>query len=495
MPTLALRRTAMLLLCTLSGAALALPGEPAVQPKANLQERSLPSPQMQGPAWPQKFELLAGDGISYGVPVALPAGRAGAVAVTVQTQGAPVVVSLLSQDGRVLARREGTGQLLLEHPVVPQDLAAGPAWSVLIQLAAPPPQAAPRQVLATGSVSVNAPWADQATLQKAIQTSAQRVQLKQAQRAQALTGEVAGVSSAFAQQLQADAARQAAARQQSQRAALDARFPVQPQAATSRFEPVGKPRAPTMSKTQPAGNAVPSTSAQTAPSFNPDKAEGDPGTPVNLAGAALGATPGEVHFVVANGRDLVAPVDFWSDAQVRIRVPDVEGVATYDGVIYVRRADGTTSAYRPFRFLPRLKTVMLGITPNPHAPTAILDANLALDCMARRQQCYKDTDLFFGAKGDDEFFVNTRMTNGWVVQAPLLYGSDNPQVSPRPQVIGVGGINVAEVRVGTNSPYLRVHWWLGILSHLTYGPGVIVVGPAGLPCGVALADGSDACMH
>lgn len=71
---------------------------------------------------------------------------------------------------------------------------------------------------------------------------------------------------------------------------------------------------------------------------------GQPADPVLITGSAFSATPGEVHFIVANGRDVTAPVSSWTDTQVFAAVPDVSGIPGFNGLVYISRANGNVMA-------------------------------------------------------------------------------------------------------------------------------------------------------
>jgi hypothetical protein len=75
-----------------------------------------------------------------------------------------------------------------------------------------------------------------------------------------------------------------------------------------------------------------------------------------------------------------------------------------------------------------------------------------------------------GGKGDDVFFNNIHLGRGWTVVSVV--------VTPR-VLSGKAGASVVESRVGTDMPYVKVHWWGDLFSSLSYSVAVTVQGPRG----------------
>jgi hypothetical protein len=75
-----------------------------------------------------------------------------------------------------------------------------------------------------------------------------------------------------------------------------------------------------------------------------------------------------------------------------------------------------------------------------------------------------------GGKGDDRLFEGVRLDTGWTVVAVSL----NANVKS-----GKAGASIVESRVGTDMPYLKVHWWGELLSKLDYSVRITVQGPEG----------------
>jgi hypothetical protein len=207
--------------------------------------------------------------------------------------------------------------------------------------------------------------------------------------------------------------------------------------------------------------------------------EGDPGTPVTLSGSDFGEAPGEVHVIVGNGRDVVAPITYWSATQIVTEVPYADGIPVYDGHVYVKRSDGAKSALRPFRFLPLYDVVEIGM------PEGSTERSLAPSVANVDGYVYGDVAhtaaIFWGFKGDDRFYMNAQTRNGWIVTGARLYGLWLDRV-------GYGDAYLVNASPGTTSPFVQVHWWLdaafalGGSNSLKYQIRVAVQRPKNLPC-------------
>ena len=233
---------------------------------------------------------------------------------------------------------------------------------------------------------------------------------------------------------------------------------------------------PTASSAQPlesAGSGPPPQKVMPNPAIaSMSVTQGQPGDPVMITGSAFSNDGGEVHFIINPGKDVLARVDFWSDTQLFLTVPDASGILGFNGQAYmVRGSDKVKSNLVPFRFNPGLE---------PRQITGTGDRALAwpfVEDSSATTIKHVSYSFFWGHKGDDVFFLSTKLKNGWVV--------DSASVSPSCSKSGVGAY-VGELRPGTDSPYLKVHWWINPMGCLYYGFGVVVIGPKGVPDGVAV---------
>ena len=210
--------------------------------------------------------------------------------------------------------------------------------------------------------------------------------------------------------------------------------------------------------------------------------QGQPGDPVMINGSGFSNGVGEVHFIVNPGKDLVAPVQVWTDTQIFVTAPDIAGVLAYNGVVYVvRGSDQAKTNLVSWRFNPSLELRELRWTTDrrlrsPFQP----EANYRPTTIA-----HGNGNPFIGYKDDDEFFVTTRLKNAWLVD----------DVSVTCAVPWGGGMcdgdaYAVESRRGTDSPYLKVHWWLapafGDYKYTYYTYIVRIVGPKNVPDGIAV---------
>jgi hypothetical protein len=239
---------------------------------------------------------------------------------------------------------------------------------------------------------------------------------------------------------------------------------------------------PSGSTMQPAQNP-PAQPASTNPIITSlSVTQGQPGDPVMINGSNFGSGVGEVHFVIANGKDKLATAAVWSDNQIFVSVPDETGVLAFNGTVYVKRvSDQKLSNLVGFRFEPTLEMREIRATMD-----RVLKGPVAPQSPANQIQ-HTTNNFIAGFKDNDLFFSNGRLKNGWVsddavTQCDLTPTSDGRNFCE-------GGVYVWEIRKGTDSPYLNVRWWLNPapfagFSHMWYGYALRVVGPKGVPDGL-----------
>ncbi len=447
------------------------------------------------------FELLPGEHASLQFSVAQP----GKVAVSVQARGEALVLSVTGPDGQV-QEQTGTGAFILTIDVPAARASAGTRlWSAALRTArayTTPPAgytSAPKPS-ATGTMSISGPLASEAAMAGIVQPQAAALQSRfEAQRlaasrlaasdpaASARASLVQRSDAAHAQQLQALTARLSPATQAmiQQRGGMSVTKSIDP-AAANRIAIAGG-RANTMA-TQPAPGGVSRVGATTgaATAAPPTLAlssmsvtQGDPGTPVLFDGSGFGTSPGEVHFIVANGRDLKAPFTAWTDTQILSQVPAVDGLPAFGGYAYVQRADGTRSPMQPFAFKPTMATVRYCI-PSDEPDVRLAAPVSRFVSVPMNLTRHPDNLSWFGFDGYDEYYVQTRLKNGWqAVEAQLV--SELGCALPYPGAEGTGGAYIVETRAGTDSPYVKVRWWTGVLSAVRYQVAITLQGPSGLP--------------
>lgn len=445
------------------------------------------------PIFPQKFDVQGPETDSFVFAVTQP----GSVVVDVQGQGAPVILTLQGPASQPMSQ-QGTGPLRLAYTVTPQDVQKGVLWGLQIRLAQPaPPQQGGR---AGGLVNVQSPPVNQAAVQQAVQAmAAQQKQPSLQEQQQASAQAAAQMEQAF-QQRKAQFDRQ----QLDRRSALHAQIQPQLDQLRSRMGGQVRPRSVEGSEGSSAEAGASSEGevgtralefqriqkiVPLSPPVAPNPAiaalsvaQGQPGDPVMITGSGFG-TGGEVHFVIAPGKDLVAPAGvIWTDGQIFSTVPDATGVLGFNGTVYIKRAsDNVTSNLVSFRFNPALETREIRSTMdrvlkwpvNQNSP-----ANEVQRASANFLAGFKDNDVLFG---------NTRLKNGWQADDAFVYCYY--------QLYGMnfctGGAYVWETKKGTDWPYLNVRWWMdpapfANYSHVYYGFAVRIVGPKGMPDGVVV---------
>jgi hypothetical protein len=218
-----------------------------------------------------------------------------------------------------------------------------------------------------------------------------------------------------------------------------------------------------------AGSNAPRTIAPDPAIASLSVTSGQPGDPVLITGSGFSNDP-EVHFIVANGKDVVAPVTIWSDIQIFAAVPEVSGIQAFNGQVYVKR--GTSkSQLVPFRFNPAIEVRLLQRTNDTDVEKACLDKW----SLVVKQERFGS---FFGARGDDQFFLSTWLKNGWTVDAAYLTGF---YLTDPVWHLGNADAYVSEFRQGTDSPYVKVHWWVDAFSAVVYNLYVVISGPKDVP--------------
>lgn len=222
--------------------------------------------------------------------------------------------------------------------------------------------------------------------------------------------------------------------------------------------------------------------------------QGQPGDPVMINGSNFGSGPGEIHFVIAPGKDLIAPPGaVWSDNQIFTSVPDATGVLGFNGQVYVKRVpDQKMSNLVGFRFEPSLEVREIRSTFDRILKEPVDQQSPPYQI--RR----KNGNVFFGFKDNDMFLTNKRLINGWVTDDAVV-NCDHSIDQFTGHSFCEGGAYVWEVKKGTDVPHLNVRWWINPanwipywFSNVRYGFAIRFVGPKGVPDGVVVRPGYEA---
>lgn len=480
-----------------------VPQTPATKPTAP------PPSSPQGPQAPQAFELQVGEQTSFGFAASQP----GPILVTVSWQGAPLQITLVKPGGGTL-ERQGSGSVSLQYAATAEDVRKGVFWTVNLrspQAAAMPAGTASNQVhekpvkqqpqlLARGTVTLHHPPGDPKLAQAELKA-------RQNQGKAALDKPPPALSApqpSLLVQKQATLQKQQTTRQTQLLEQVRSRLPAEvhqkmaQKIATAASQPL--PGAKVMGTALPVGLQMTPATVLLQPSTPASRAtkdakeappagvsdpiiaslsitSGQPGDPVLITGSGFSGTTGEVHFIVANGRDLTAPISGWNDGQIFTAVPDVSGLQAFSGQVYVRRG-GANSRFMPFQFNPALEYRSLAVT-NDRIITGT-ESNVYYRSLGIG--IYHDgTGDLFGARGEDQYFLTTRLRNGWVVDSAFISNYVTAVDRSGPWSWHNASAYISEYRGGTDSPYLKVRWWREGFSEVIYTPNVIIRGPKGVP--------------
>lgn len=418
------------------------------------------------PKWPQSFTLEGGEHATYGFAIGVP----GSISVRVEAKGA-VVVSVVKPTGSIAKEQQGAGSFRLDYTATAADIALGVGWRLAVRAAAPPPmKGAPVPKALTGSVAVEHPAGDPGKVK--LLAAKPMAAAPSLFRPEAALAEVRAIRTKAV--LDGRSKQLAALQPKVPPAAFQAitlrasALATQNPAIVAKSGAGNDPGALATKKTTPAPTPVP-----VVPTIvSLDTSSGSPGTQVLITGSGFGAAPGgEVHFMVAPGKDLHGSVAYWSDAQIVVGVPSLTGVGPFAGQLYVR--SGTTnSRLVPFRFEPELDYAILPITTDRMVGGMVGPSSI-------RHEGWP------GIKGDDEFFLHTTLKNGWVLDEAYVVGPNNSAVHAPYIVDGHGEAYVSVAPAGSSAPRIKVHWWAEVggfyVVSVTYWPVVVIRGPKGLP--------------
>lgn len=511
------------------------PHEQAVQSEAPAERDSVetrglaPIPQksqpntakaMQEPSWPQPFDVRGPETDSFGFAVTQP----GPIVIDVQSQGPPITVTLRGA-GVPPQVQTGIGQIRLHYQATSQDVAKGMFWGISIGLQQPGP------AQAVGQVMVQHPPADPSKVQSAAVAQQQAGQQQAAQRQgemqQAAAQAAAQIEVAFQQRKT-----QFEQQQQLRHAALMAkaqplidqlrmRGPGQvrtrgieesetvPAKATP--EALGEIETRGFSGTRPSGGVMqPPASTlpmmkmpqQQAPiisqqmqstssplTYMPDPiitslsvTQGQPGDPVMINGSGFGDEGGEVHFVIGPGKDFPAPAGIvWRNDQIFATVPDATGVLVFNGTVYIQRiTDRRSSNLAGFRFEPSIEMREYRLSDQFTDVTRKVSPMFSWFTISNEYQVfYQNSNIFWGWKETDEYFLTTRLKNGWVLD----------EVFFRTKTCDGGCNYLIEKHIGSDRPYFAIRYWLdaGIAHGTSYLISRLTIrGPKGMPDGLVV---------
>lgn len=177
--------------------------------------------------------------------------------------------------------------------------------------------------------------------------------------------------------------------------------------------------------------------------------EGQTGDLVVINGTGFGMLT-KVFFRMRPDKVLEAPIESYTPTQILCSVPDVYlddyrysnlWVAEPTNVLVYAETRGMQSSFIPFRFKPTLElAILLGNDDRAHW---------------RLQGPKKHKlDGLLPQSGNDVFYENKLLGNNFVMCAAGLEVDHY-------RCLGIYSADVIETRIGTNSPFVKVHWSLG----------------------------------
>lgn len=240
--------------------------------------------------------------------------------------------------------------------------------------------------------------------------------------------------------------------------------------------------APIWVPTRPTEATITSVSYVSGTTMVSTNPQGQPGDPIVIQGE--GFSNPKVHFIIANGMDKVADIQFSDGNTIRTSVPDVTGVANdYAGSVYVMCDGNRKSNLVGFTFHPTKDYQMIDLYK--FRPDGYGNISFSEKAMSNYYMMIPDTDpnnpknyianilaghhtgeLLWGFKDDDIYFQTKRLKNNWKVSYIDLTHED-------------GGSRLDGSSYGTDSPYAKVHWWVDLCSFCDYYLTWHVEGPKG----------------
>ncbi len=205
-----------------------------------------------------------------------------------------------------------------------------------------------------------------------------------------------------------------------------------------------------------------------------EAAKANAGASQNAGGTGGGAsTGGTVYLIDDSGKEYAMQISSWTNTHIVARTPPLTGFVNPKNCrIYVKNSMGRSDP-KPMVLRPSLTTTLMLITDlvanNDYRFQARQDGDtfavFPIPAAGIWINGYHHASLFVGYRGDDEYFLNRKLRNGWVVDS-----IDFTQ----------GGARLEESRIGTDCPYVKVHWWCDApWQNVSYTVKIFVKGPKG----------------
>lgn len=461
-----------------------------MQPGQAIKLEAAAAQKFQLPTWPQQFDVEDRQPASFGIAVTQP----GPLFVDVQWQGPPLEAILRGPSVQPIVQR-GKGTIRLAYQVTSQDLQRGMLWVVRVSLL---PSSKGR---ATGQVMVQHPPVNEAQAEAAVrrrvEQAKQHNQLTSAQVQIRKESLLSTRKNEIDRQLQdflkgSELQVETFLKQKDGQALIRSRGFWQQNPVV--MEPDG--RAPRLS----ASPVAPHISKLSV-------SQGPPGTTVLLEGSGFTDGPGFVHMVVSPTRELIAKVvgatgqPVWADGFIAVRIPELTGVNPFTANLYVSVGVDPSSQVRsnfvPFNFIPRQQVrIVTRVTGDRRLddkggthPSFVKDNTIHHTKLSALIPAFGLSIPFLGTKGNDWFFENTTLTNGWKLDCVEIIPFDLNSCRPGDRTVYAVPTDWAGAYVvaglGTPSPQFAVRWWLEPFNPgMTYSYAMAISGPEGTPDGI-----------
>jgi hypothetical protein len=417
----------------------------------------------ENPVGKVPFEVFGRESASVGFVVSEP----GKISVTATWKGKPLVLRLEGPIEKSL-EKSGKDEAKLEYEVTAEDIKQGQFWTVTLRPDAETPVGArgnpvktedlrklPVKPLATGDLVLAHPPGD-------VKRAKEQVEQR---------------GKEFALHL----------KKSSQEFEVQAKQAVFDRAAEENLKVADKLAVREKDLRRTLGNPV-KTPADTEQDTPPpvltsiSVSEGQPGTTMIITGSNFYRAT-EVWFKVSADRELKANAEFFNDHQIFAYVPDTFGIPEFNGLVHLKTG-GKKSDAVPFKFLPATEYLEMQIPDNwrDEMQLAQIQFRLSSESSASKTTVTTTTraDELVGMRGDDQYFRNFKLKNGWIVDRIQFSREVYSYVRHEPQP-EKGDAWISEVREGTDSPFVKVHFWSENGRKVTYHLSWIIRGPKGMP--------------
>jgi hypothetical protein len=234
--------------------------------------------------------------------------------------------------------------------------------------------------------------------------------------------------------------------------------------------------------------------------------QGPPGTTVIIEGSGFTDGPGFVHMTLNPTQEVIAPFSgspgIWADGIISVKVPELTGVVAITVNFFVSVGADRNSQVRsnsvPFNFIPRQQVRVITTVTGDHRladvdnhfPSFVSNNEIHHTRLAALNPLYPGWWWFIGVKGNDWFFEQTNMKNGWKFDCVEIIPYDfHHCLSSANTVYGTSDWHGAYVvaGLGTASPQFAVHWWMEAFDPwMSYTYAFTISGPEGTPDGIAV---------